>query len=100
MRYLVVDTGQAGDIEGLPGMSGVVIDRFRTEESARALALQRLAYGDTGVVVVDAESGEVVYPPADDVDEADSGPGSGSRAKDGSAPEQNSHVDAADRRRR
>jgi hypothetical protein len=78
MRYLVLDTAEDGEVEGLPGQRGLVLDRFHTEESARALVLQRLAYGDRGVIAVDSATGEVVYEPVDEADEHES-PGSGTR---------------------
>jgi hypothetical protein len=42
-----------------------VLGSFNKVDSARALALQRMAYGDIGVVVVDQATGEQVFPRAD-----------------------------------
>ena len=62
MRYVVLDTNWVRTIETLPGWTGLVLGRFRTLDSARALVLQRMAYGDVGLAVVDSASGEKVYP--------------------------------------
>ena len=66
-RYVVVDTDCAEDgAEVVPGAPrGRLVDSFRTEESAKALALQRMSYGDVGVVVFDSVSGKQVFPRPD-----------------------------------
>ena len=48
------------------GCAGRVLDSFLKLDSAQALALQRMAYGDVGVVVVDQVNGEKVFPGSDE----------------------------------
>ena len=63
MRYVVIGPswGDMGDT--LAGWSGTVLARFMSLDRAKALTLQRMAYGDTGIVVVDSASGRQTYPP-------------------------------------
>ena len=73
-RYVVVDTW---DEDGTVtcGCAGRVLDSFIQLDSAQALALQRMAYGNVGVVVVDQVVGEKVFPGPDhgeEDEEADS----------------------------
>ena len=65
MRYVVLDTLGDWDTTEVAGRRGTVLGKFRSDESARAMVLQRLAYGDRGVVAMDARTGKVVYPEAD-----------------------------------
>jgi hypothetical protein len=61
-RYAVIDTSfDEGEAEQR-GYRSRVLGTFNTEDSAKALALQRMAYGDLGVVVIDQETGERVFP--------------------------------------
>ena len=62
-RYAVIDTNWDDGSEPLVGWAGHVLGRFNTLDSAKALVLQRLSFGDTGVVVIDIRSGERLYPP-------------------------------------
>ncbi len=62
MRYVVVDVAEDVGATDLWGRRGRLLDSFRTEESARALALQRMALGDVEVVVIDGLSGTQVFP--------------------------------------
>jgi hypothetical protein len=62
MRYVVIDTNWVRSSETLPCWPGSVLGRFNTLDSAKALVLQRMAYGDEGVVVVDSASGRQAYP--------------------------------------
>ena len=62
-RYAVIDTNWDDGNEPLAGWTGHVLGRFNTLDSAKALVLQRLSFGDTGVVVIDIRSGERLYPP-------------------------------------
>ena len=62
-RYVVLDTAWLDDeAVTLGGEHGKVLGRFMSSDSARALALQRMAYGDRGVVVVDRVDGERIFP--------------------------------------
>jgi hypothetical protein len=81
VRYVVLDTSGDWEPTEVAGHRGTVLGRFRSEESARALALQRLAYGDRGVIVVDSAAGEVVYPPGHDARQEASAKASGTRRK-------------------
>ena len=62
MRYVVLDTSWDGMEEGLAGWKGSVLARFNTLDSAMALTLQRMAYGDQGVIVVDSVSDRQAFP--------------------------------------
>ena len=62
-RYAVIDTKWDSEDERLAGWSGHVLGRSNTFASAKALVLQRMSFGDTGIVVVGLPSGERVYPP-------------------------------------
>lgn len=62
-RYAVIDTNWNDGSEPVAGWAGHVLGRFNTMDSARALVLQRMAFGDTGVVVIQVHSGARVYPP-------------------------------------
>ena len=66
MRFLVMDTGDDFDAVEAGGHRGTLLGEFNTEASAQTLALQQLAYGDRTVMVVDRESGSVVFPPEDE----------------------------------
>lgn len=63
MRYVVIDTNWNHGVEAVSGWNGTVLGRFKSLDSAKALTLQRLSYGDTGIVVVDVVSGGRAYPP-------------------------------------
>ena len=63
MPYVVLETRWDEGDEIIAGWSGEVLGRFETQDSAKALALQRIAYGDTGVVVVETATRKCVYPP-------------------------------------
>jgi len=63
MCYVVIDTSWKQGEEKLAGWSGTVLGEYRSLDSAKALTLQRMAYGDTGIVVVDSTSGGRAYPP-------------------------------------
>ena len=65
MRYVVIDTLGDWDTIEIAGHRGTLLGEFRSNESARALVLQRLAYGDRGVVALDAATGAVLYPSND-----------------------------------
>ena len=65
MRYVVLDLLGDWDTTEVAGRRGTVLGRFRSNESARAMVLQRLAGGDRGVVAMDARTGRVVYPDAE-----------------------------------
>jgi hypothetical protein len=69
-RYAVISVAEEADATELCGHHGKLIDRFRSEESARALALQRMAFGDVGVVVIDAATGSRVFPPPEATESA------------------------------
>ncbi len=62
-RYAVIDTNWDDGNDSIAGWSGHVLGRFNTLDSAKALVLQRLSFGDTGVVVIEVRSGDRVYPP-------------------------------------
>jgi hypothetical protein len=64
-RYAVIDTNWDDGGEPLAGWSGHVLGRFMTLDSAKALVLQRMSFGDTAVVVIDVHTGKRVYPPDD-----------------------------------
>jgi hypothetical protein len=69
-RYLVVDTWENAGASTVGGCTGRQLDSFHSLDSAKALALQRMAYGNVGVVVVDQVGGETVFPrPETDEDE-------------------------------
>jgi hypothetical protein len=88
-RYVVLDVHWVDDYAVTFGShTGQQIDRFHTLECGRALALQRMANGDLGTIVVDSVTGECVYPPPEDqASEADGEPASGTREQ-GEAGEQ------------
>ena len=65
MRCVVLDPLGDWNTTEVAGRRGTVLGKFRSDESARAMVLQRLACGDRGVVALDASSGKVVYPDAD-----------------------------------
>jgi hypothetical protein len=60
-RYVVIDTDWEDDCPSPMGR-GRQVGSFRKPDSATALALQRMACGDLGVVVVDIMSGKQVFP--------------------------------------
>jgi hypothetical protein len=62
MRFVVIDLAEDPDATPLWGRRGRLIDSFQTDESARALALHRMALGDVEVVVIDGVSGDQVFP--------------------------------------
>ncbi len=62
-RYALIDTNWDDGGEPLAGWSGHVLGRLDTFDSAKALVLQRMSLGDTGVVVIQLRSGKRVYPP-------------------------------------
>jgi len=62
-RYAVIDTQWDDGSEPIAGWSGHLLGRFDQFDSAKALVLQRMSLGDTGVVVIRLGSGERVYPP-------------------------------------
>jgi len=62
-RFAVIDTNWDDGNSPLAGWTGHVLGRFNTLDSAKALVLQRMSFGDTGVVVVDVRSSDRVYPP-------------------------------------
>jgi hypothetical protein len=61
-RYAVIDTDFDDNAPEQQPLQSRVLGTFHTEDSAKALALQRMAYGDLGVVVIDQETGERVFP--------------------------------------
>ena len=63
MRYAVLDAAEEENATELWGHRGKLLDSFRTEDSAKALALHRMAYGSAGVVVIDGITGSQVFPP-------------------------------------
>jgi hypothetical protein len=62
-RYAVIDTNWDDGTDPLAGWTGHVLGRFNTLDSAKALVLQRMSFGDTGVMVVEVRSGARTYPP-------------------------------------
>ena len=60
---MVLDTRWDEMDEGLAGWKGSVLARFSTLDSAKALTLQRMAYGVRGIMVVDSVSGRQEFPP-------------------------------------
>ena len=62
-RYAVIDTNWDDGTDPLAGWTGHVLGRFNTLDSAKALVLQRMSFGDTGVVVIEVRSGDRKYPP-------------------------------------
>jgi hypothetical protein len=65
-RYVVLDTEWvSAKAISVGRWRGEVLDSFFSLDSARALALHRMAYGDIGVVVIDQLSGEKVFPLSD-----------------------------------
>ena len=62
MRYVVLDTRDTRLAGEVAGHRGRVIGEFNTEKIAKTMALQRLAQGDRWVVVVDTDTGLVVFP--------------------------------------
>jgi hypothetical protein len=78
-RYVVVDTWEE-DGTVTCGCAGQVLDSFFSLDSAQALALQRMAYGSVGVVVVDQVNGEKVFP-LPDVEDNEEDPDSGVRLR-------------------
>lgn len=62
-RYIVLDTHWIDDGEDTDWNGrGQVLGTFRSHDSAKALALQRMSLGDIGVIVVDLVKGERVFP--------------------------------------
>jgi hypothetical protein len=66
MRYVVVDLSRTGEDTQSAEYPRTVLDTFNTMESAKALVLQRMAYGDVTVVVIDAYTGRQVFPDPQD----------------------------------
>jgi hypothetical protein len=64
-RYAVLDCNWVDEeAVTLCGHTGRELDRFDTIDGARALALQQMAYGDLGVVVVDLLAQQRIFPDA------------------------------------
>lgn len=62
-RYVVLYTGWVGEeAVTIAGWTGRLRDSFASRDSAEALALRRMAYGDLSVVVVDNVKDELVFP--------------------------------------
>jgi hypothetical protein len=57
----VIDTNWEDDCPSPMGQ-GRQLGGFNKRDSAKVLALQRMAYGDLGVIVVDMMTGERVFP--------------------------------------
>ena len=62
MRYVVLDTWASRGAADVAGHRGKPIGEFNTEKIAKTMALQRLARGHRGVVVLDTETGLIVFP--------------------------------------
>jgi hypothetical protein len=76
-RYVVLDTGWVDEeAVTISSWTGHTLDSFRTYDSAKALALQRIAYGDLTVMVVDRKTGERVFPAAESESDHEHRPGS------------------------
>ena len=62
MRYVVLDTRDSHRASEVAGHRGRPIAEFNTKKIAKTMALQRLAQGNRWVVVVDTETGLIVFP--------------------------------------
>ena len=62
-RYVVIDKNWEDDCPSPMGQ-GKHVGGFDTPDGAKARALQRMAHGDLGVIVVDTMTGEQVFPSA------------------------------------
>jgi hypothetical protein len=81
MRYVVFDLDDPDSANPADRTRGTMLETFRTEESAKAFALHRMASGDIFVAVIDIFTGDQVFPPPDRGSRpAESSPGSGPRA--------------------
>ena len=100
MRYVVLDTRGDWEVTEVAGHEGTILWRFHSEESARALAMQRLSYGDRGVIVVDTVTGAAVYPPADEGNGGRPVGKSGTRRKVDRVADEGSEPDRSIRRKR
>jgi hypothetical protein len=62
-RYVVLDTTQPHqEGESAEGHQGRVLGSFASQDSAKAVALRRMAQGDLGTVVIDRVDGKRVFP--------------------------------------
>jgi hypothetical protein len=84
-RYVVLDTSWLDDAVSFGAHTGREIDRFHTLDCAQAFALQRMAVGDLGVIVVDLLTNDRVFPVSTDEAHDEDPPGSGMRANSGAA---------------
>ena len=81
LRYVVLNPRWI-DAEAVTvgSWKGRLLASFATLDSAKALALQRMAYGDRAVVVVDRVGEERVFPSSDAEAQGNGEPSSGTRA--------------------
>jgi hypothetical protein len=86
-RYVVLDTSWLDDHAASFGAyTGRELDSFHTFDCAKALALQRMAAGDLGVIVVDRLANDRVFPASTgEAHDTEDPPGSGTRANSAAA---------------